>query len=301
MTKYIELGVETNPVWSEYVAEVLINQLGCDGVVTQEIEYKDEKVVKESTNIVKGYLWFNNNLPDVNKLQEVLWQNKLELINSNFIDVGTWNLFVKTVEDEEWAHSWKKFWKPQKIGSKIVICPSWENYNIDENEIKIELDPGTAFGTGTHPTTRLCIVALEKYVNKLDSIADIGTGSGILSIAGIKLDAQKVVGVDNDPSVIEVAKENALKNDAADKCLFYEGSAKDVNGEYEIVIANILAEVIVSIMDELILLVKNNGKLILSGIIKEKSEMVINAAILRNFELLEILEEDNWVAIVLKK
>ncbi|OGI23591.1 MAG: ribosomal protein L11 methyltransferase [Candidatus Melainabacteria bacterium RIFOXYA12_FULL_32_12] len=304
MTKYIELSVEINPIWAEYVSDVLINQVGCSGVVTEELEYKDEKVISAKTGVVIGYLWLNvNQAPNIEEIQDILDKNKQKLINSNIKDkeLGSWKVHIDEVEDEEWAHSWKRFWHPQKIGSKIIICPSWETCDIAETEIKIELDPGTAFGTGTHPTTRLCIMALEKYAKEEDEIADIGMGSGILSIVGAKLGAKNVVGVDNDPSVVEIAIENAVKNSVDDKCSFYEGSAEDVQGKFQIVVANILAEVIVSIMDNLISLVNKEGRLILSGIIVEKADMVKQAVLLKGFKITEILEEDNWVAIIAER
>ncbi len=133
----------------------------------------------------------------------------------------------------------------------LFICPSWEEYQVENNEIVINLDPGSAFGTGAHPTTRLCVQALDKILyGKSPSsvkIADIGTGSGILAIVGIKLGAESAVGVDNDASVISVAKENAEKNAVLDKCNFYTGVAADVEGQYEIVTANILAHIIIEL------------------------------------------------------
>lgn len=301
MTKHIELNVEVNPEWSEYAADVLIEQINCSGVVTEELEYKDEKVIKANNGIVKGYLWFNpDNPPKIEEIQNILLENKNNLIKTGVKseNTGSWNLFIKEIEDEEWAHNWKKFWHPQKIGSKIVICPSWENYEIKDNEIKIELDPGTAFGTGTHPTTRLCIKALEQYINKDDDIADIGTGSGILSIVGIKFGAKNAVGVDNDLSVIEVANENAEKNNIAEKCCFYEGTAKDVKGRFSVVTANILAEVIISIMDDLLMLLNENGKLILSGIIMEKVDLVKQSIVNSGGKVIEVIYEDSWAAII---
>jgi ribosomal protein L11 methyltransferase len=188
-----------------------------------------------------------------------------------------------------------------KIGNKIVICPSWEQYKLNENEIKIELDPGSAFGTGTHPTTRLCIIALEKYLKQNDTVADVGTGSGILAISAVKLGAKSVIGVDNDPSVIEVAQENADKNNCSDKCAFYEGSAKDIKGQYDVVVSNILAEIIVSIMNDLISLMKTGGKIILSGIITQRADMVKQAAENSGLKIIETLIEEDWVAIIAEK
>lgn len=304
MTEYTELQVEINPLWIELVSEILIEKIGCQGVVMEETNYKDEKIISESKNIVKGYLWHNGQKPaEIEKIKTILQGERQKLISSDISEdsLGAWNINCKNVNDEDWAHSWKKFWHPMKIGNKIVICPSWEEYKIKEDEIIIELDPGSAFGTGTHPTTRLCIVALEKYMKENDTVADVGTGSGILAVSAVKLGAKSIVGVDNDPSVIKVAEENAEKNNCLDKCTFYEGSAKDINGQYDIVVSNILAEIIVSIMDDLILLVKPEGKLILSGIISQKADMVKQVAEEAGFRTLETMTEEEWVAIILEK
>ena len=304
MAKHLELSVEINPVWAEYVADILINSIGASGVVTEEIEYEDEKIIKSITNFVKGYIWLDEkNPPDLEKIQNILLLDRKKLLNTGISsdNLGNWTLSSKEIDEEDWAHSWKKYWHPQKIGSKIVICPSWEEYKPNNEEILIHLDPGSAFGTGTHPTTKLCIVALEKYMRSNYSMADIGTGSGILAIAGAKFGAKSIIGVDNDPSVIQVAKENADINDVGNKCTFYEGSAVDIKENFDIVTANILAHVLISMMKELYSITKIDGKIILSGIIAEKAEEVKNSALETGFNFLETFAENNWVAIVLQK
>ena len=337
MSKSIELTVKTNPLWAEYVSDVLIGKIGCSGVVTDEKHYKDEVLIKENSDIVKGYLPFVEDMPvNLEKIQNILFQERQKLVSSGIEEqnLGEWIVSLTEIPDEEWAHSWKKYWHPQKISGKVVICPSWEEYKQNEDEIIITLDPGSAFGTGTHPTTRLCVQALEKILRHCEpvpaiggacetihqsahnkwiassqaprndnsiKIADIGTGSGILAIAGIKLGADFAVGVDNDASVISVAVENAEKNNIADKCKFYTGVASDIKGEYEIVVANILAHVLIEAMPELVPLVKQGGKLILSGIILEKSQAVQNSCIQNGLKIVEVLQEENWVAIIAEK
>jgi len=304
MTEYTELQVEINPLWVELVSEILIEKIGCQGVVMEETNYKDEKIISTTQNIVKGYLWNDEQKPvEIEKIKNILQEERQKLIKSDIPEVstGNWNITLKNVNDEDWAHSWKKFWHPMKIGNKIVICPSWEEYKAKENEIIIELDPGSAFGTGTHPTTRLCIIALEKYMKENDTIADVGTGSGILAVSAAKLGAKSIVGVDNDLSVIKVAEENAEKNNCLNKCTFYEGSARDVKGQYDIVVSNILAEIIVSIMNDLTKLVKSGGKLILSGIITQKADIVKQAAEQAGFRTVETMTEEEWVAIILER
>jgi len=304
MNKHIEISVNINPLATELASDFLINEIWCSGVLMEETHYEDLQIVSEVKDTVKGYLWLNQNKPvNIEQLQSQLWDYRRKLVESGISEtnLGSWNLSVKEIEDEEWAHSWKKYWHPMKVSSKIVICPTWEKYSVKDDEIKIDLDPGSAFGTGTHATTRLCVQAIEKYLTPGDKIADIGTGSGILSIAGVKLGAQSAVGVDNDPSVIDVANDNATKNNVSDKITFYEGSAKDVKGQYEVVVANILAHVLIDIMSDLNNLLKPASKLILSGIISEKEQDVIVSAQSYGLKHIETLTEENWVAIVLEK
>lgn len=304
MSKSIEIAVKVAPVWAEYVSDILIEKIGCSGVVTEEREYKDEIVTKENIGTIKGYISFSEeNHVNLTQIQEILWQKREKLIFSGIKEenMGDWSVSLKEIPDEEWAHSWKKYWHVQKITEKIVICPSWEEYNAVENEIIINLDPGSAFGTGTHPTTKLCIQALEKITYDSAKIADIGTGSGILAVAAAKLGAESVIGVDNDASVISVAKENAEKNNVADKCTFFAGSAEDVKGKFEVVIANILPHIIIEMMSELARLTKQDGHLILSGIIQAKSQEVQDSALQNGFKIIDILQEETWVAIIAKK
>lgn len=310
MSKSIELAVKINPVWAEYVSDILIEKIGCSGVVTDEKLYKDEILLKETPDIVKGYLSCAKNISvNLDEIKNILLQERQKLVLSGIKgeNLGEWTLSAKEISDDEWAHSWKKYWHPQKISEKVVICPSWEEYNPEKNEIVISLDPGSAFGTGTHSTTRLCVQALEQVMPDLKTvfssvkIADIGTGSGILAVAGIKLGADSSVGVDNDASVISVAEENAEKNGIQDKCSFYTGVASDVKGEYEIVTANILAHVLIETMPELALLVKQGGKLILSGIISEKSQDVQDSCIQNSLKVVGVLNEENWVAVIAEK
>lgn len=310
MSKSVELAVKINPVWSEYVSGILIEKIGCSGVVTDEKHYKDEILIKETPDIVKGYLSFVDSAPvDLDEIRNILLNERKELVSSGIKEesLGEWTLTATEISDEEWAHSWKKYWHPQKISEKVVICPSWEEYKPKDKEIIINLDPGSAFGTGTHPTTRLCVQALEQIMPESKAafssvkIADIGTGSGILAVAGIKLGADFAVGVDNDASVISVAEENAEKNNVSDKCRFYTGVASDVEGEYEIVVANILAHVLIEAMPELAPLVKQRGKVVLSGIISEKSQAVQDSCLQNGLKIISVLEEENWVAIIAEK
>ena len=303
MGNHIEIAVDTNPLWVEYVADVLLERLSCSGVVTGEEEYKHDELIKSSSQ-VKGYFWVDEKNPfDLEKIQLIINEAKVELVDNgiNADNLGSWALSFRDVDEEEWAHSWKKYWHPQRITDKITISPSWEEYKRSDEEILISLDPGIGFGTGTHATTKLCIKAIEGYVKVDDTVADIGMGSGILAIIAAKLGASNVIGVDNDPSVITVAAENAEINNVSDICTFKEGVSTDIEGQYDVVVANILAEVLIEIMHTFVPLVINNGKLILSGIIQRKADDVKQSAIDNGFSFIEMTVEGDWVAIICEK
>lgn len=304
MSTHIELTVNINPLYSEYLSEFLITEIGCAGVVTEESTYKMDECLSHDVDRVKGYLWFDpENKPNFEAIQQQLWQEKHRL-EEEFLsgqDTGSWNLQVKEIADEEWAHSWKKYWHTQKISDKIVINPSWEEYQPAEGELVISLDPGIAFGTGTHQTTRLCARALEKYMQPDMTVADIGTGSGILCIVAAKLGAKEIIGVDNDKSVISVAKENADINAVGENCIFYEGSATDVENTYDVVVANILAHVLIDMMADLEKLVRKGGYLILSGIINEKAEDVVTAVKANGLHHIETTIDGDWSAVIAQK
>lgn len=236
------------------------------------------------------------------EIQQKLFEKRDSLLECGFSneDLGDWICVFTLVEDESWADNWKKYWDVQKIGEKTVICPSWIEYAPNSDEIKIELDPGSAFGTGTHPTTRLCIRELEKYVNLDSTVADIGCGSGILAIAAKKLGASRVDGVDIDLDSIRVSNENAQINSV--ECNFWQGTACDVKEHYDVVVANILAHVIVEIMPDLKKIAKNGGILIFSGIIEEKAQDVLNSMKKHDIDFvsqeIELGNGENWVCIV---
>lgn len=291
----VEVEISINPLCEELISDFLINELKSEGVILKETYYEDEKIISETHGIIKAFF---NKIPE--NFQEKLFEKKdfFKQLGIDEKNLGEW-IISKTseIKDEDWAHNWKKYWNVQKIGEKTIICPSWLECNPKDNEIKIELDPGSAFGTGTHPTTRLCIKALEKYVNKNTTVADVGTGSGILAIASKMYGAPTVVGVDNDETVIQVAKDNAEHNRIKD-IIFYEGSASNISEQFDVVVANILANVIVSIMDDLIKLCKPSSKLILSGIMTDQNDRVIESLKSHNYKVLEILSEENWSAII---
>ncbi len=304
MANYIEIQLKLPNTWAEFASELLLNKMSCKGVVTEETAYRNGLPVESDFSVVKGYLWNDKEKPiNTDELKSIINEEKQNLMICGIPEnaLGSWEIDFVELKDEDWSENWKKFWKSEKIGEKIVICPSWEQYTPNDGEIVISLDPGSAFGTGSHATTRLCIKALEKYINSGDKIADIGTGSGILAVCGAKLGASQVIGVDNDLSVIEIAKDNSSKNNVEKCCGFFEGSSEDLKDKYDVVVSNILAEVLADMAPILANLAKKNGYIILSGIIEERQHLVKAAFSNQNCILTESTIEENWVLLVYKK
>ena len=207
----------------------------------------------------------------------------------------------KNVDDADWNENWKKYFKAFEIGSRLAVCPSWEEYDNKENRIVVSIDPGAAFGTGTHATTSLCMEILEREADQEKTVLDIGTGSGILAISSILLGAKSAVGVDIDAQSVKTAKENAVINGVSDKTEFLVGDLADkISDKYDIVCANIVADVVIRLFDNVAQFIKKDGILIVSGIIDIRAEEVENAAIKHGFKITENLTREEWHAYVLK-
>ncbi len=207
---------------------------------------------------------------------------------------------VVGVDEEDWANGWKKHYHVQHIGRRMVVCPSWEEYAPAPGEVKMTLDPGMAFGTGTHDTTRLCLELLEDAVTPSTRVLDIGTGSGILSVGAVLLGAEAAFGVDIDPVAVRTAKENAELNHVCDKTEFVCGDLTEkAHGLYQIVTANIVADVIIRLLSTVRGFLVPGGVLITSGIIDTRADEVASACQNAGFRLIKRLEHGGWVALEL--
>ena len=205
------------------------------------------------------------------------------------------------VNEEDWANNWKQYYHTQRIGKRIIVTPSWEEYTPVEGEVQMRLDPGMAFDTGTHDTTRLCLELLEEVVTPETRILDVGTGSGILSVGGVLLGAPSALGVDIDPVAVKVANENAEINEVTGKTEFVCGDLTDkVHGKFEIVTANIVADVIIRLLSTVKNYLLKGGVLIVSGIIDTRADEVENACHEAGFVTEKRLEHGGWVAIKLR-
>lgn len=310
--KWTELSVLTTTEAVEAVSNIF-HEAGASGVVIEE----SSELSKNRENqygeiyelnpddypaqgvIVKAYL------PASSFLAETIEEIKLAIANlKNFdINVGENILTTCEVHEEDWATAWKQYYHPIKVSERFTIVPTWEDYQPkNSDEIIIELDPGMAFGTGTHPTTVMCLQALEKTVKAGDVVIDVGTGSGVLSIASALLGANKVHAFDLDPVAVKSAQENVQLNHVEKIVEVEQGNLLEkVQTEADVVVANILAEVIMTFTDDAYSIIKPGGFFITSGIIGAKKEVVKSALEKSGFIIEEVLMLEDWVSIIAKK
>ena len=301
---YYELRLQINPEMEDLISEIFFENFDCEGIVLAEETYKDLEMVSTTEGTLKIFL--KNEYGD--SYEDLLYdvENILDLSREEFLsrgltedDLGSWEFILEEKETEDWSKKWKEQWDVTHVTDKIAVVPDWIEYKPKEDEVTIKLEPGCAFGTGTHQTTQLCMKALEKYMKRDDKVADIGMGSGILSILAKKLGASYVYGCDNDDTVIDVAKENATKNNV--ECTFELGTADKITEKFDFVCANILHFVLAEIMSDLKNIMKPGALMSLSGILYEKRDMVIDAYKRIGLELVEEIQQDQWTSFVVKR
>ncbi len=305
-----EIRIKTTEEAYDAITEMLTS-IGAGGVAIEDpndiirelskpdsLDYADDEFLSglEETVTIKAYFSEERNISELTSLIE----EKLKFI-SQFLDVGEGFVGTSRVDDEDWSTSWKKYYKPLNLTDKLVIKPSWENYESKNNEIIVEMDPGMAFGTGTHETTKMCSVLLEKYIKSGDAVIDLGCGTGILSIIAAKLGAKAVTAVDIDEVAVRVARENCEINNVDDTVEAFRGVIDDLkNQKADIIVANIIANVIIDISSKVSSYLKKDGLFITSGIIKERSQEVLETYTKLGFKCEQLEELGEWVAIVFR-
>lgn len=224
--------------------------------------------------------------------------NKLKEYNENNEDF-IYEIYTSACSDDDWKDEWKKYFHTVNITDNIVIKPSWDDYEKIDKELVIEIDPGMAFGTGTHETTALCVQFLEKYAKNKNSMLDIGCGSGILMLIGKMLGINTVTGIDIDEKVESVVIENFEKNKINDNYKVIIGNlVDDINEKYDLVVSNILVDVLMELLESIEKILEVGAKVIFSGIIKEKEEEFLKKCDNYNLKLIDRNEKNNWVSLV---
>ena len=292
------------------IAEVVIEDasvfeefLTCE---TMNWDYYDESLnsMKDCATRMKIYLGDN----EQGEQELALLKNELILLKNDNpdIDLGTLNLTINIVNDEDWANNWKQFFKPFNVGEKILVKPTWETVENTDNRIILEIDPGASFGTGQHFTTQLCIEQIEKYIKPGMQILDMGCGSGILSIASILLGAKRVVGVDIDENAVRIAVENAKINKIYENkfrayCgnIIEEERLQDEIGfnRYDMIAVNIIADIIIEMSDCFPKFLKRGGVIVTSGIIEKYVTKVEDTLKNLGFEIMETINKEDWYSI----
>lgn len=296
MNNYFELKISINPEIEEIVSDIFFSNFDCEGVVLAEEAYKDLEMTSTTRGTLKVFL---TSYPQ--NLKEILHTER-ELLKSRGLtdnELGSWEITLDEKENQDWSKKWKEKWTVTHVTDRIAVIPSWLEYSPRVDEITITLDPGCAFGTGTHQTTQICMKAIEKYLHKGDTMADIGTGSGILAILAKKFGANSVYGCDNDETVIDVCIENAKINNV--EATFELKTADKLSKKYDFVCANILHNVLAEIMGDLKNLLKPDGKLVLSGILDEKKPVVLEAIEKQNLKIIDTIYQDQWIGFVVEK
>ena len=294
--KYIEMIINTSKEKKDIIEGILFDY----GIYTTEEVSSD--LVDELDQDEKD--WDFIDYPLLNSEKEIFAikvypenTEDAEKIKAELEEKSLGRASIAEKDDEDWANNWKKYYKPLEIGNSLAIVPEWEEYESNRKIIKI--NPGMAFGTGTHESTYMCLELLEKYVKKGDEIFDIGCGSGILAIASLKLGAKRALAIDIDEKCIDASHENAKLNDVEDKMEIKKGNLLDVvKGRADLVVSNIIAEIIVDEIKNLKNHMDKDGIFITSGIIKERREMVMDALVENKFEIIDEIEKNNWLAIV---
>lgn len=310
--KWSEIAVHTTHEATEAIANIF-HEAGASGVIIEDSREPDlprENLFGEIVElnradyptegvIIKAYLPVNSFLIETMKdLEEAIAQ-----LPKYGIDVGLNKIQTSEVDEEDWATAWKQYYHPVKISSRFTIVPTWEDYTpVDSDELIVELDPGMAFGTGTHPTTVMCMQALEKYIDQDATVVDVGTGSGVLSIGAAMLGAKRVQALDLDDVAVVAAKENVELNKVSHIVEVKQGNLLDaITEKPTVIVANILADIIMSFSQDAAQLLDENGLFIVSGVIEEKKEEVREDLIQKGFDIIEVVMMEDWVALVAKK
>lgn len=286
--RWVEMTVAATASSADAVTGIMIDE-GCGGTAV----HGSSASVSDEVSVI-GYLPVDDRLEA--RLSRI--SERIRRLPELGLDLVSDELVLKWVEDSDWADGWKQFFKPLHVG-KIVVKPSWEDYQAQPGELIVQIDPGMAFGTGNHDTTQLCLEALQELIRGGETVLDVGTGSGILAIAAAKLGAGRVVGLDIDSVAVEVAINNVADEGLNDILTIKRADSPEVfDGTADVVVANIIASVIIGMARELREKTRVGGVLVVSGIILERAQEVIERLEQVGMRLMSTMQRGEWAAIL---
>ena len=316
--KWLEVHIDTNYAGLEGV-ETMLSTLGIDGVVIDDEtefqdflennheywDYVDEELAQKMQGRSRLTFYLEVGEEGFAKMGEV--RMALEELKKEHDDWGTLLMTMDTMEDADWENNWKQYYKPMEIGERLLVIPQWETAEVGDR-VPLILEPGLTFGTGSHATTRLCLMALEKHVKPGMRVVDLGCGSGILSIAALKLGAAEARAIDIDDKCINVAYENAAMNGIgkdsytvlSGNILTDQSAVEQLGGGYDIVVANIVSDIIIALAPQARYYMKEDALFLCSGIIDTRAEEVKGKLVEAGFEVLEERSADGWFSFLCK-
>ena len=269
--QWLKIELSVSPLLIDALSNFL-TEIGVPGAFQEELEpqAQGDFGLSETREVLKAYLAFDGRLEDRIASLKIY----LDSVSDLFPGMEESRLSMEIVADQDWGEEWKKYFKPLRVSKNIVIKPTWERYTPAGRDIVIEIDPGMAFGTGQHPSTRMCLEAIEDILlkdrgGKKWRVLDVGTGTGILGISCAKLGAERVVCVDIDKKAAAIARENAMINNVADRVEIINRDVNSINEPFNIIVANLTAKILVRLRDHLMSLIEKDGYLVISGIIDQ--------------------------------
>lgn len=318
MINWIEVKISTTTDAIDSVSGILLS-IGISGFVIEDAndfnefltsteyrwDYIDEELMQRQNSPTSITVYLPENEQGKQRLFEIKDRLETAKISSPEIDFGTLEIELKNIREEDWANNWKQYFKPFCVGDKLLIKPTWETVEDIEDRTVLNIDPGSSFGTGQHHTTKLCLERLEEIVKGGEKVLDLGAGSGILSIGALLLGAQSAVGIDIDENSVRIAKENAAQNGIDSRFNAMCGNIIDdislrekIGGNYDVVVANIVADVIILMSPLFKEFMHQNSTLIVSGIINRQKDEVKDALLKNGFKILTAQESNDWSCIV---
>lgn len=309
---WVELTIHTTTLGADIVSEALMQQ-GATGTMVEDRadipdpdkpngiwEIIDPKLIDAMPEDVLVHAWFEPDAAFADRMQALRLQ--LDDLKALEMDMGSLAMSTADVRDEDWSEVWKQFYKPFRAGKSLVVKPTWEHYDAQPGDRIIEIDPGMAFGSGTHETTGMCMELLEEALRGGEHVIDVGTGSGILAIGAALLGAKDVMAIDIDPTAVKVARENIAHNGLEDRITAIEGNLLEkLDVTCDLCVANIIADVICMFAQPLNDHIVPGGLFICSGIIKEREQDVVDALTAADYTILKTCRRGEWVAMLSRR